>query len=132
MPRVRLGLASALAGALLAVLLVGGSARPALAHALYEKSQPATGSQLETPGQIQVWFTEPVEPELSELQVLDTTRKRVDLQDTRLALGENRALTVSVPQLPDGTYMVAWSVLSAVDGHVTRGVFPLVVGPGGL
>ena len=28
--------------------------------------------------------------------------------------------------------MVAWSALSAVDGHVTRGVFPLVVGAGGL
>src|SRR5262249_21613431 len=30
------------------------------------------------------------------------------------------------------TYMVAWRALSAVDGHVTRGVFPLVVGAGGL
>jgi copper transport protein len=39
---------------------------------------------------------------------------------------------VSVPELPDGTYMVAWRALSSVDGHVTRGVFPLVVGPGGL
>ena len=74
--------AAALVAALLAALLLGGSARPALAHALYEKSQPASGAQLETPGQIQVWFTEPVEPELSELQVLDTARKRVDLQDT--------------------------------------------------
>src|SRR5688572_18108164 len=123
---------SALVAALLAGLLLGGSARPVGAHALYEKSQPSSGAQLETPGQIQVWFTEPVEPELSELQVLDTARKCVDLQDTHLAPGENRALVVSVPQLPDGTYMVAWSVLSAVDGHVTRGVFPLVVGAGGL
>ncbi len=46
----------------LAGLIVGGSARSASAHALYEKSQPATGAQLETPGQLQVWFTEAVEP----------------------------------------------------------------------
>jgi len=137
MPRLRCPLLSSivvpsLVGALLAGLLLAGSVRPVHAHALYERSQPATGSRLETPGQIQVWFTEPVAPELSELQVLDTARRRVDHQDTHLAPGENRALTVSVPQLPDGTYMVAWSVLSAVDGHVTRGVFPLVVGAGGL
>lgn len=116
----------------LAVLLAGGSARPASAHALYERSQPATGGQLDTPGQIQVWFTEAVEPAFSEIEVLDTTRKRVDLQDTHAAPGEPKSLLVSVPELPDGTYMVAWRALSAVDGHVTRGVFPLVVGPGGL
>ena len=124
--------ASALAATLLAAMLLGGAARPALAHALYEKSQPATGSQLETPGQIQVWFTEDVEPEFSRLEVLDTNRRRVDLDDSHATLGTGRALIVSVPQLPDGTYMVAWRALSAVDGHVTRGVFPLVVGAGGL
>ena len=113
-------------------LLLGASPRIASAHALYEKSQPASGAQLETPGQIQVLFTEPIEPDLSTIEVLDTSRKRVDLQDTRMALGETRALVVSVPGLPDGTYMIAWSVLSKVDGHVTRGVFPLVVGAGGL
>jgi copper transport protein len=130
--RFRSTLIATLTGLLLTALLFGGTVRPASAHALYEKSQPASGGQLQSPGQIMVWFTEPVEPGLSELHVLDTARKRVDLQDTALALGETRALTVSVPELPDGTYTVAWSVLSAVDGHVTRGVFPLVVGAGGL
>ena len=114
------------------VLASGFGIRTASAHALYEKSQPATGGRLETPGQIQVWFTEPVEPAFSELEVMDTSRRRVDLQDSHAAPGEPKALLVSVPQLPDGTYMVAWRALSAVDGHVTRGVFPLVVGEGGL
>ena len=40
-PRVSRSSQSALVAALLAALLLGGSARPALAHALYEKSQPA-------------------------------------------------------------------------------------------
>src|SRR5688572_30689526 len=96
--------ARAVFGVVLATLLLGGSTRPAQAHALYEKSQPATGAQLETPGQIQVWFTEAVESGLSGLEVLDTSRRRVDLQDTHLAPGESRALVVSVPALPDGTY----------------------------
>jgi copper transport protein len=121
-----------LAGLLLAAFVLAGTPSGASAHALYEKSQPASGAQLEAPGQIQVWFTEAVEPTFSELEVLDVSRKRVDLQDTHAAPGEARSLVVSVPPVPDGTYMVAWRVLSAVDGHVTRGVFPLVVGPGGL
>jgi methionine-rich copper-binding protein CopC len=116
----------------LAAVLLGTTARPASAHALYEKSQPATGGQLETPGQIQVSFTEDVEPQFSQLEVLDTSRRKVDLDDSHSPPGSPKALTVSVPQLPDGTYMVAWRALSAVDGHVTRGVFPLVVGAGGL
>jgi copper transport protein len=124
-PRLLLGL-------LLAALLVGGTSRTVLGHALYDKSQPSSGGQLDTPGQIQVSFTEDVEPQFSELQVLDASRRRVDLQDSHGPPGAPRALIVSVPQLPDGTYMVAWRALSAVDGHVTRGVFPLVVGTGGL
>src|SRR4051812_7901259 len=116
----------------LAAVLLGTTARRASAHALYEKSQPATGGQLETPGQVQVSFTEDVEPQFSQLEVLDTSRRKVDLDDSHGPPGSPKALIVSVPQLPDGTYMVAWRALSAVDGHVTRGVFPLVVGAGGL
>ncbi|MFN8635641.1 MAG: copper resistance protein CopC [Chloroflexota bacterium] len=124
--------ARATVGLVVAVLLFAGSVHPASAHALYEKSQPTTGGQLDTPGQIQVWFTEDVEPSFSKIQVLDTSRRPVDLGDSNAALGTGKALVVSVPKLPDGTYMVAWRALSAVDGHVTQGVFPLVVGAGGL
>jgi methionine-rich copper-binding protein CopC len=125
-------LCRALAVLILISLLLGTMPRTAAAHALYERSQPGSGARLETPGQIQVWFTEAVEPAFSELEVLDASRRRVDLQDTHLAPGEPKALAVSVPQLPDGTHMVAWRALSAVDGHVMRGVFPLVVDEGGL
>jgi copper transport protein len=121
-----------LCAVVIAAVLLAGSVASASAHALYEKSQPASGGQLETPGQIQVSFTEDVEPQFSELEVLDTSRKRVDLGDSHLTPGSTKSLVVSVPNLPDGTYMVAWRALSAVDGHVTRGVFPLVVGAGGL
>src|SRR5688500_10617504 len=90
-PRSLYAVGRALAVLLCAALLLGGTIRPALAHALYEKSQPATGSQLEAPGQIQVWFTEDVEPEFSRLEVLDTSRRRVDLDDSHGVLGTGRA-----------------------------------------
>jgi len=116
----------------LSVVLLATAPGLTFAHALYEKSTPASGGQLDSPGQIQVSFTEAVEPSFSELQVLDVNRKRVDAGDSHAAAGDGKALVVSVPQIPDGTYLVAWRALSAVDGHVTRGVFPVVVGAGGL
>jgi copper transport protein len=116
----------------LAGLVLATSTRPAWAHALLEKSTPATGGQLDSPGQIIATFSEAVEPQFSELQVLDANRKRVDAGDSQGALGDPKSLVVSVPKLPDGTYMVAWRNLSAVDGHVVRGVFPVVVGAGGI
>lgn len=116
----------ALASALLLAL-----AGPAFGHALYERSEPASGAQLVAPGQIQVWFTEEVEPSFSKLEVLDSSRKRVDLDDRHPAPGDRKALIVSVGELPDGTYTVSRRALSAVDGHVTRGVFALAVGAGG-
>ncbi|MDP8922099.1 MAG: CopD family protein [Chloroflexota bacterium] len=116
----------------LAIALLVMTAGPALGHALYEKSDPPSGGQLQTPGTVRVWFTEDPEPSFSEIQVLDASRKRVDLGDTTAVEGEPRALVVSVPELPDGIYTVSWRALSRIDGHVTRGVFPLVVGAADL
>lgn len=113
-------------------LLWAPAASPVLAHATYVRSDPASGGQLATPGRIRVLFTEDVDAGFSEMQVLDAARRRVDLNDTRAVPGDPKSLTVSVPQLADGTYTVAWKTLSAVDGHTARGIFPVVVGAGGL
>src|SRR5215213_9564974 len=113
-------------------LLLTLTVRPALAHALYVKSEPASGARFVPPGQIQIAFTEAVEADLSKIEVLDSTRKRVDRDDTSPVPGDPRSLVVSVGEISDGTYTVSWNALSAVDGHVTQGLFPLVVGEGGL
>ena len=46
-------------------LLVTLTVRPAFGHALYVRSEPASGAQFVPPGQIQVWFTESVELDFS-------------------------------------------------------------------
>ncbi len=76
-------------------------------------------------------FTEDLDPSFSELQVVDSARRRVDNRDTAPVQGDSKSLTISVPSLGDGTYLVTWKTLSAVDGHTARGIFPLVVGTGG-
>jgi copper transport protein len=132
-PLLRFPLAARLlAATALTLVVLTTCPTPTFAHALLEKSTPATGGQLDSPGQIMATFSEAVEPQFSELQVLDVNRKRVDAGDSQGALGDPKSLVVSVPKLSDGTYMVSWRTLSAVDGHVVRGVFPVVVGAGGL
>ena len=122
---------------LAALLLVAGSARGAAAHANFERSDPPANSILETaPAQIKVWFTEEPETQFSELQVFDSSRQRVDRDDTKSVAGDPRALAISLPDLAPGTYTVVWKTLSTVDGHVTRGAFAFTVGldqtPGAL
>lgn len=114
------------------LMVVGFMAPPwAHAHATYVRSEPPSGGKLVAPGRIGVFFSEDVDPSFSEVQVLDSNRRQVDRKDTRPVAGDRKALTVSVPDLPDGTYTVAWRTLSAVDGHTVQGAFPLVVGEGG-
>jgi copper transport protein len=124
--------ARAVAGFALLGWLAWGFVVPpaALAHATYVRSDPPSGGQLATPGRLRVVFTEDVDPGFSELQVLDSARRRVDLRDTQPVPNDPKSLNVSVPQLPDGVYTVAWKTLSAVDGHTVQGAFPLVVGTG--
>lgn len=116
---------SLLAALLLTVLAVRGVA----AHANYERSDPAANAILEkAPDQIKVWFSEEPEPRFSEIEVLDAQRRRVDKGDVAGVSGDPRALSIGLGDLAPGTYTVVWKTLSTVDGHTTRGAFPITVG----
>lgn len=99
------------------------------AHAKLIKSEPAPSSVLgRAPSQVQLWFDEPIEPAFSQVQVLDAQRQRVDAARLSLAPGDAKSVVVPLKPLGDGTYSVVWQVLSAADGHITRGVFAFAVG----
>lgn len=111
------------------LLLVSFGQRLALAHANLESSMPAANSVVsESPGEVRVRFTEPVEPNLTLLQVLNTAGQPVDNGDTRVSESDRTVASVTVGQLDDGTYTVAWHNVSAVDGHPVRGSFIFSVG----
>ena len=127
--RVRMGLVVL---AVVAASLVGGHATPpgeAYAHANLARSAPAPNSTLDSPpNQVVVWFTEPVEPKFSEIQVLDIAGARVDRDDSIVDRNDPTAVSVTLEPLPDGTYTVAWTNVSTVDGHRVRGSFVFSVG----
>jgi len=113
----------------LALLILFAAVTPALAHALLVRSIPDENAALDrAPAQIELFFSETLEPSFSSISVLDSNGAQVDNADSTLDLADSTHLTVSLRSLPDGVYTVAWKALSAVDGHVTTGAFPFAVG----
>ncbi|MDQ7829615.1 MAG: FixH family protein [Armatimonadota bacterium] len=119
--------AAILAAATIGVLL---QAIPVRAHATFVRSDPPAGVSLtDAPAHVRVWFSEPVELRFTELTVFDVQGRRVDRGGTQPVPGDRTAVAVALAPLEPSVYTVAWRALSAVDGHVTRGSFSLLVGP---
>ena len=102
----------------------------ASAHANLADADPAPNSVLETaPSKITIWFTEPLVPSLSAIEVLDSRGNRVDNDDSTVDPSDTTVMYVTLhDELPNGTYTVAWRSLSTVDGHTIRGTFFYSVG----
>lgn len=112
-----------------AVLLLPLAGGIALAHATYVKSNPAADARLaKSPGEIRITFSETPDAKSADIAVLDTSGGRHDKADVTTASDEPNTLRVSVPDLPEGGYLVSWSVTSAVDGHETKGAFAFAIG----
>jgi methionine-rich copper-binding protein CopC len=101
------------------------------AHARLKRAVPSVGgvvSAAQAPKELQVWFTEAVEPELSSLQVIGPDGVRVDQGDLRVDADDRTQLRVTLLPLKPNLYRVVWRVVS-VDSHRTNGSFPFRVEP---
>jgi copper resistance protein C len=99
----------------------------AWAHAFLDHANPKVGSTVtNSPAVIKIWFTQQLEPVFSSIKVQDTQGNEVDKKDVHLDDKDKTLLIVSLPQLPDGTYLVTWHVVS-VDTHRTQGSFKFTV-----
>lgn len=116
---------------MLAGLIAGfstGASPAAIAHAFPDRALPAVGSTVTTaPHQVEIWFSEKLEPAFSRIEVFDSAGKRVDGGDTRADPQNESLLLVSLKPLPPGIYKVHWRAVS-VDTHATEGDFTFTVG----
>lgn len=114
---------------LLAIAIVIMTVGVASAHASLVKAQPAPGAVLATaPSEVRLTYDEDVDPNFSEIQVLDKSLNRVDNNDPKAVSGDSKQLVITLKPLSDGTYTVAWKALSSTDGHITRGNYAFSVG----
>jgi copper transport protein len=117
-------------------LLLGLFPRSVFAHAQFVRSNPSANSSLpagKPPVQIQVWFSEPVEPNFSKIEVFDKDGKKVDKNDSQVPPGDPYSIAVTLPlTLPDGPYTVSYRNVSKEDGHPVQGNFSFLVGAGAL
>ncbi|SCE80146.1 hypothetical protein GA0070558_107118 [Micromonospora haikouensis] len=119
-PRVA-GAAAALAA--LAVLVA--PAAPAAAHNSLASATPAADARLATPpSEITVRFLQKLNPDLTTVVLSDAAR-RVVPTGVPVVAGTRATVTVAEP-LPDGTYTVAYRVVST-DGHPVQGSYRFTV-----
>ncbi|HEY3344410.1 MAG TPA: copper resistance protein CopC [Anaerolineaceae bacterium] len=117
-----------LVAGVVAVMLFS-TAQPAFAHSELTHSTPEANAHLNrAPAQVELVFSEAVDPNFSRIEVLNSQGGKADNGDSRVDPANPTRLTVSLRSLPDGVYTVAWKALSAVDGHLTEGSFPFAVG----
>ncbi|HEY4036033.1 MAG TPA: copper resistance protein CopC [Ktedonobacteraceae bacterium] len=105
-------------------------------HAQYDHSDPPANARLPSghpPTQVQVWFTEQVDPNFSKLAVFNQQQHEVDLGNSHIAPNDPYSLIISLhPSLPDEAYTVVFHTVSAEDGHEVTSGFSFVVGGGAL
>jgi len=116
---------------LIAIVLLysGWAVVPVLAHAILVQSNPQANAVLDRPPvQVELFFSESLEPQQSSIAVIDSNGVIVDLGDVRVDPNDSKRMTVSLHSLPDGVYTVTWRVVSSADGHQTVGTYPFAVG----
>jgi len=100
------------------------------AHAVLLRATPSSSESLTAPPQqVQLLFSEPLDPVFSHVEVTDASGLQVDTGDSHLDPQDDRLLAVSLRAgLPNGIYTVVWRSLSAIDVHPDQGQYPLFVG----
>ncbi|MGW0824981.1 copper resistance CopC/CopD family protein [Streptomyces sp. NPDC002845] len=117
-----------LLGTVLVLLLLGG-AGTASAHAAFKGSDPRDGSVLDSaPRHVTLTFTESVGLLDDSMRVIGPDNRPLDTGEAEHADDRSDTVRVTLPDdLDEGTYTVAWRIVSA-DSHPVAGVLLFSVG----
>lgn len=120
-----------LAALLLAAWLQAALLTAASAHAELVRSDPADNAALVTaPQTVHLWFSEAIAPGFTGARVITSHGVTVPGVRAHADPSDNTLLVLNLPSLPDGVYVVAYTALSAADGHTTQGHIAFQVGSG--
>src|SRR6202140_470237 len=101
----------------------------AFAHATPIQYVPAASSVLsKAPAEVQIHFSERIEPRASSIIVLAPDGSRADLSNSAPDPADPRVYRVELKDSGAGSYTVSWEVTSSDDGHFTKGAYVFSVG----
>jgi methionine-rich copper-binding protein CopC/putative copper export protein len=104
----------------------------AFAHATPIQYVPAASSVLsQAPAGVQIHFSERVEPRVSSITVFGPDGSRADLSNSGVDPANPRVYRVGLKDAGKGAYTVSWQVISADDGHYSKGAYVFSVGTEG-
>ena len=99
------------------------------ARAYLDRATPAANSGVhQSPTEVKLWFTGPLDPPFSKAEAQDQSSKRVDKGEPRVDSTDRKLLRVSLPPLAPGRYRVTWRAVS-VDTHASTGEFTFDIAP---
>lgn len=102
------------------------------AHAELVGATPEpSGTVLEAPDELELVFSEPIDPDLAFVDLLDARQARVAGVGPVNVAADGGTVRLGLPDLEHGVYTVTYQVVSTVDGHATAGAFAFVVDPTG-
>ena len=111
--------------ALLGFLTVG--VLPVSAHSFPESEAPAAGQTLnEPPSEVKIKYDAPIEKLFAQLAVIDASGRNL-AQGAPAVSDDGYILTVKLPRLKPGNYLVKWRVVG-IDTHHTEGSYSFSVG----
>lgn len=112
----------------LAILMALAPSAPAFAHASFETSNPLDGTVFDTaPSQVSLDFSEEVIADASRITLLSLGTERTDELTVR-STGDGTVLTVALPALAKGAYILRYEVVDPADLHRTVGSISFGVG----
>ena len=110
-------------------LLISALPELAFAHATPIQYIPAASSVLpQAPAEVQIHFSERVEPRVSSIIVLGSRWFARRSFQFRSRPGGSQSLPRGPERRRAGTYTVSWEVISADDGHFAKGAYVFSVG----
>ncbi|MEP7081498.1 MAG: copper resistance protein CopC [Chloroflexota bacterium] len=127
--RWRLAAATALL-ALLASPAVPWTKTEVAAHGQLVASSPGAGTIVpESPSELRLVFSEPLEEQFTSLDLVLSDGTVVLSRAGEIDPDDPYALVATDVELGDGVYQLTWRTLSAADGHTAEGFFAFAVGP---
>lgn len=95
----------------------------AYAHAKIDAAEPKADSELSAaPKEIKLRFNETLEPAFSKIVLLDAKNVAIKLPKAVIDKADTRTLSVKLPVLGAGQYLVRWSTMSR-DSHKMKGEY---------